>query len=253
VNKMVTDRPIWFDGHNAVESAANRQDPERRRQEEASLRQHVAKLAGSAWKARNAVVEPLPTHAPPPIQDAAIFETFERLRLRAESEVTIQGGVDRPRSWAPPLILGGKRGTVCGELGCLTVGDKFVARLWATIARPKRSDRWLRTSSLQLLGGSMRGTVRDMLFEEQHEENGDASARVLDFIGTPDAQMQLAARLRGHCCIRGKVQSDPTSPENCISPERLRRRIDCVNAYHRQEIELRTHCHSPMPSTLVTN
>ena len=46
-----------------------------------------------------------------------------------------------------------------------------------------------------------------------------AQARVLDFIGAPDAQMQAAGRLWGHCCRCGKALTDPLSLERGIGPD----------------------------------
>ena len=52
-----------------------------------------------------------------------------------------------------------------------------------------------------------------------------ARARVLDFIGTPDAQRQMAGRLAGHCCICWKDLTDPISLEAGIGPECKKRKI----------------------------
>lgn len=46
-----------------------------------------------------------------------------------------------------------------------------------------------------------------------------ARARVLDFAGAPDAQMRLAGRLCGHCCICWKELTDPISLERGIGPD----------------------------------
>jgi hypothetical protein len=46
-----------------------------------------------------------------------------------------------------------------------------------------------------------------------------ARARTLDFVGTPDAQMQLAGRLCGHCCNCWKELTDPVSLERGIGPD----------------------------------
>jgi len=46
-----------------------------------------------------------------------------------------------------------------------------------------------------------------------------AQARVLDFIGAPDTQMQAAGRLWGHCCRCGKQLTDPLSLERGIGPD----------------------------------
>jgi hypothetical protein len=44
-------------------------------------------------------------------------------------------------------------------------------------------------------------------------------ARILNFVGAPDAQMQAAGRLWGHCCRCGKALTDPLSLERGIGPD----------------------------------
>jgi hypothetical protein len=305
---------IGFDRYNAAEREAWRQDLERRSQESRAFDQHVASVIHSALEAKRAAVAPAPNYAPEAISDSAVFEAFERLRQRAESEVFIQDTADRRPSWAPPLILGEELGTICCELGYLSGDDKWIARLWAQFATPKRSGTWLRehASTLPLAGlacrgfqlhiGGTRGPLENMLFEAQRRESGTwrfgpthrffnytsphrrewerlisereraptiynteqakacvaectrmiaaidvedlaaakahrhrqnlraralelAQARVLDFIGAPDAQMQLAARLWGHCCICGKGLTDPVSLERGIGPDCYAKKI----------------------------
>jgi hypothetical protein len=46
-----------------------------------------------------------------------------------------------------------------------------------------------------------------------------ARARVLDFVGAPDAQMQLAGRLCGQCCRCWRTLIDPISLERGIGPD----------------------------------
>ena len=46
-----------------------------------------------------------------------------------------------------------------------------------------------------------------------------ARARVLNFIGAPEAQMQVAGRMAGQCCICWKLLTDPISLERGIGPE----------------------------------
>jgi hypothetical protein len=53
-----------------------------------------------------------------------------------------------------------------------------------------------------------------------------AQQRVLEFVGAPDAQMQAAARLCGHCCICFKALTDPISLERGIGPDCY---ATCVN------------------------
>jgi hypothetical protein len=64
--------------------------------------------------------------------------------------------------------------------------------------------------------------------EESYVTTELARARVLDFIGAPDAQMRLAARLWGHCCICGKALTDPISLEKGIGPDCLQAKIDFI-------------------------
>jgi hypothetical protein len=55
-----------------------------------------------------------------------------------------------------------------------------------------------------------------------------AQHRVLEFVGAPDAQMQSAARLWGHCYIRGKTLTDPISLERGIGPDCLHARVEFI-------------------------
>lgn len=57
-----------------------------------------------------------------------------------------------------------------------------------------------------------------------------ARERVLSFVGEPDAQMQLAARLWGHCCICGKTLTDPLSLERGIGPDCRQELIEFICA-----------------------
>ncbi len=57
-----------------------------------------------------------------------------------------------------------------------------------------------------------------------------ARARILDFVGAPDAQMQLAARLCGRCCICFKELTDPISLERGIGPDCYKAKIDFIKA-----------------------
>src|SRR5262249_34719664 len=166
------------------ERAAYQQDLERRTKEYAARQQREDEAVKQAQQAKRAAIEPLNNYTPPQIQDTTVFEAFERLRQRAESEVTIHD-TDRRPSWAPPLILGEELGNICYELGYLTDDDKWIARLWAKFATPKRSGRWLRehTSSLPLAGlrcrgfqlhaGGARGAAGNILFEAQRTEAGE--------------------------------------------------------------------------------
>jgi hypothetical protein len=80
-----------------------------------------------------------------------------------------------------------------------------------------------------------------------------ARARVLEFVGAPDAQMQIAARLWGHCCICGKELTDPRSLERGIGPDCFAAKIKFIQ---RLAIEGRKLEHisvlSGMPLEFVT-
>jgi hypothetical protein len=67
-----------------------------------------------------------------------------------------------------------------------------------------------------------------------------ARARVLEFIGAPDAQMAMASRLWGHCCNCGKVLTDTQSLERGIGPDCYERRIGLVRRYLDDERLLNT-------------
>jgi hypothetical protein len=61
------------------------------------------------------------------------------------------------------------------------------------------------------------------MIEEAYISSVD-TAKQINFIEAPDAQMQLAGRLWGHCCICGKELTDPISLERGIGPECLQHR-----------------------------
>jgi hypothetical protein len=316
----------WLDRFNAVARAAEAEELAHRIEQSRIEAERVKQVIADAWRAKRAQLEPLPPYqAPPAIQDPAIHAAFERLRQRAETEVAAHTAEDSERrsSWAPPLILGEELALACLELGdgYLTLDDKWIGRLWATFATPKRSGRWLRehVSNLplkeiscrgfELYAGATRQSRSVLLFEAQRTETGAwrfgphetsfpyystrerewedlirarerarstycdpsqaqelarqlarfnqqivtleaedqvkaaaygkrkqlrqralelARVRVLDFIGAPDAQMQLAARLWGHCCICGKELTDPHSVERGIGPDCLERKIKTI-------------------------
>jgi len=314
---------FWFDRYNAAEREAEQQDRERRQQEYEAERRRENEIVVAALRAKDSAAEPIKWQQSPPVKDPAAFEAFEKLRQRAESDIGSDTERSRRPTWAPPLILGEELGELCYTLGYLTDDDKWIGRLWATFATPKRSGRYLRehTSSLPLAGtscrgfqfhaGEARGAVHTILFEAQRTETGEwqfgprwhparyrsskshewerlirererccemlrkqtqqefqylepqierltqqidaidaedlvkaqahcerqqqhgrvlelARLRVLDFIGAPDVQMQLAGRLWGHCCICGKELTDPISLERGIGPECLGRRVDGI-------------------------
>jgi hypothetical protein len=307
-------RSYYFDRYNVAERVAEQQKREQDRQEYVLRQQRVNEAVAALSRAKRDAVKPIEQPASAPITDPTAFDAFEKLRLRAETDVAGDQERSRRPTWAPPMILGEELGEACYTLGLLTDDDKWIGRLWATFATPKQSGRYLRehTSTLPLRGISCRGfqfhvgEIRGptILFEAQRTETGEwrfgpwwhpsrywsskereweglvreregladakylseqerkartealtqkidaidaedlvkaqahrerqqlrgrvlelARQRVLDFIGAPDVQMQMAGRLWGHCCICGKELTDPISLERGIGPECLGARI----------------------------
>jgi hypothetical protein len=311
-----------FDRYNTTERAAEQQRLEQQRLDYEAERWRENEAVAAAQHAKDAALKPVETS--PAVQDQTAFDAFEKLRLRAESDITSDAERLRRPTWAPPLILGEDLAEACLTLGYLTLDDKWIGRLWATFATPKRSDRFLRehVSSLPLTGitcrgfqfhaGEVRGPTHAILFEAQRTSTGEwqfgphwypsrywspksrewerlvrkrerapefaakypspaheqeyrtqaealtrqiaaldaedlekaqahrerqllhgralelARLRILEFIHAPDAHMQAAGRLWGHCCICGKELTDPISLERGIGPECLGHKIDGI-------------------------
>jgi hypothetical protein len=75
------------------------------------------------------------------------------------------------------------------------------------------------------------GAGKQRKFSEQRTRAVQlAQQRVLEFVGAPDAQMQTAARLWGHCCICSKALIDPISLERGIGPDCLDKRVNFIRA-----------------------
>jgi hypothetical protein len=315
----------WLDRYDPAQLAAELQKQERWTQERRLEESRVADVIARESATRQSLWPSLQERTPPPVQDPSVFAAFERLRQRAETEVQIGETAERRPSWAPPLLLGEELAELCLELGYITLDDKWIGRLWADFATPRRSVRWLRrnVSRLPLEGlqcrgfslwvGSSRGARSDLLFEAQREQSGGwrfgprdfvyafrsahgraweqlvrgrernqhelehhelseerrhqleagiaeyshrleginakdlasataygtqqhrrqralelAQVRVLEFIGTPDAQMLVAARLWEHCCVCGKALTDPVSLERGIGPDCYADRVDYI-------------------------
>jgi hypothetical protein len=132
---------LYYDRFNAAEREAFRRDLERRLQEreEEKQREVEALKQARAARAMPAMSRERPTASDP---DPAVFAAFEQLRQRAEAEITHDS--ERRPTWAPPLILGEALGEACYELGYITDDDKWIGRLWASFATPKRSGRIVR-------------------------------------------------------------------------------------------------------------
>jgi hypothetical protein len=59
----------------------------------------------------------------------------------------------------------------------------------------------------------------DLAYVRARLADGRLPDRVLDFIGAPDVQMELAGRLWGECCICGKELADPFYRASRTSPD----------------------------------
>jgi Large polyvalent protein associated domain 29/Family of unknown function (DUF6011) len=183
----------YFDRYNAAERAAAQQISERRQQEREAEDQRIGEVIAQERAARYSALPSLSRQELPPVQDPSVFTAFEQLRQRAETEVQINEDTERRPSWAPPLLLGEELAELCLELGYITGDDKWIGRLWATFATPKRSGRWLRqhVSELPLEGlhcrgfalwaGAARGSQSDLLFEARREETGTCRFGPLEF------------------------------------------------------------------------
>jgi hypothetical protein len=174
----------WFDRHNAAERAAELQGRERFTQEREAENQRIAQVIACESATRQSLWPAVQERTLPAVQDPSAFVAFETLRQRAETEAQISEATDRRPSWAPPLLLGEELAELCLELEYITLDDKWIGRLWADFAAPRRSSRWLRqhVSKLPLDGvqcrgfslwaGSSRGVRSDLLFEAQREQSG---------------------------------------------------------------------------------
>jgi Family of unknown function (DUF6011) len=175
----------WFDRYNVAERAAEQQKNEQRCQEYELQRRRENEAVAALSRAKNDAAKPIEWQHPPPVKDPAAFDAFEKLRQRAERDVTSNEERSRRPTWAPPMILGGELGEACYTLGYLTDDDKWIGRLWATFATPKRSGQYLREhiSSLPLPGiecrgfqfhpGETRGPTYTILFETQRTATGE--------------------------------------------------------------------------------
>jgi hypothetical protein len=150
---------FWFDRYNAAERTAEQQAREQRQLEYEAERQRENEAVVAAQRVKANAIEPIKWSPSAPTTDPTAFEAFETLRQRAESDVSSDADRTRRPTWVPPLILGAELGELCYELGYLTDDDKWIGRLWAIFATPKRSGRYLRehVSNLPLAGISCRG------------------------------------------------------------------------------------------------
>jgi Family of unknown function (DUF6011)/Large polyvalent protein associated domain 29 len=78
--------------------------------------------------------------------------------------------------------------------------------------------------------------AEDLVAAEAHTRRGQlrqrvvelAQLRVLNFVGAPDVQMQLAGRLSGNCYVCFKLLTDPISLERGIGPDCWQHRINHI-------------------------
>jgi hypothetical protein len=175
---------IYFDRYNAAQRAAEIEEREHRMRERKAEEQRIFDIVERERKSRHDTWPQPAPHQPLPAPDPKVFEAFERLRERAEAEVHISEDSERRPSWAPPLLLGEELAELYLELELITPDDKWIGRLWADFATPKRSGKWLRehVSDLPLEGiqcrgfslwaGAARGTCATLLFEAQRQQSG---------------------------------------------------------------------------------
>jgi hypothetical protein len=180
---------------------------------------------------------------------------LDALRERADHMVEGYTGTKRP-TFAPALTLDGELVSILRQLGWLETADKDVARLWARYSDPRRGP--VRCSGFELRAGQSRSgkcffeTMRDKNGSWQSgprwrpprtnlpewKENARAfearwatryplavravelgAARVADFAGHTDVQMQIGGTLTGACQCCGRALTDPISLERGIGPE----------------------------------
>lgn len=176
---------FYLDRYNLEQRAREQQNREQWIAEHQAERQRVEEVIAREHAARRGAWPTLRTQSSPSTENEhALGAVFETLRQRAERESSYSDDAERRPSWAPPLVLGEELAEICLELGYLTLDDKWIGRLWADFASPKRSRRWLRrhVSSLPLEGlccrgfyfwaGTARGLRSTLLFEAQREQSG---------------------------------------------------------------------------------
>ena len=152
-------------------------------------REAVEAVRRAKWEQEEAIERA----AEPPVQslrapeEPAVFEAFEALRQRAETDVAFDPERSRRPSWGAPMVLEGELLEACTTLGYLAPDAKPIARLWATFADPKRSRRSCvsvsavnrcpgsRCRGFELYAGSERGDRSSILFEAQRAEGGQVA------------------------------------------------------------------------------
>jgi hypothetical protein len=176
---------IWCARYSVAERTAQAEQRERWQREHQQQREAVEAVRRAKWEREGAIrrAAELPVQSRTPEQPA-VFEAFEALRQRAETDVAFDPERSRRPSWGAPMVLEGELLEACTTLGYLVPDAKPIARLWATFADPKRSRAVLRERissqplsgiacrGFELYAGSERGERSSILFEAQHAEGG---------------------------------------------------------------------------------
>ena len=177
---------FYFDRYSVAERTARAEQLERWRREHEQERGAVEAVRRvkqkQVWAIERAAELPAQSLRAP--EEPVIFEAFEALRQRAETDVAFDPERSRRPSWGAPMVLEGELLEACTTLGYLTSDAKPIARLWATFADPKCSRTVLRERfsshplsgvgcrGFELYPGSERGDRSNILFEAQRAEAG---------------------------------------------------------------------------------
>ena len=173
-----------FDRYSVAERTAWAEKLERRQREQQQAREAVEAVRRAKWEREGAIKRAAksPVQSVQTPEEPAVFEAFEGLRQRAETDVAFDAERSRRPSWGAPMALEGELLEICTTLGYLAPDAKPIARLWATFADPKRSRAVLRERissqplsgigcrGFELYAGSERGDWSSMLFEAQRAE-----------------------------------------------------------------------------------
>jgi Family of unknown function (DUF6011) len=246
----VGDHGIYFLHTTAAEQAA---EEERRRQQAAEQERINARVEAVRRSKKDSVasIEHKVEFSPPPPSDRTVFEAFDRLRQRAESDVTSDTERTRRPTWAPPMLLGDELGELCYTTGLLSGDDVWIGRLWAMFATPKRSGSYLRehASTLPLRGiscrgfqfyaGAERGGVSELLFEAQRQESGEWRfgpwMRFAEFQSPRRRDWDALVHRRELCRER---LTDPRGWGDLPAEiENLARKIDAIDALDREQAQ----------------
>ena len=177
---------FYFDRYSLAERAGQAEQRECWQREHQQARAAVEAVRRAKWEQQEAIKRAAksPVQSVQAPEESAVFEAFEALRQRAETDVAIDAERSRRPSWGAPMVLEGELLELCTTLGYLAPDVKPIARLWATFADPKRSRTVLRERvssqplsgvacrGFELYAGSERGDRSNILFEAQRAEGG---------------------------------------------------------------------------------